>query len=264
MPDRSSLVQARLRCVGNTLAAEINGQESATVTDGTYADGFINIQGNGPAGVPLDLRLTHLSVSAVSPETSAQAARPVPSQRGTVLLADSFLDPDHGWLPRGAMSPTTTLEYASGAYRMARAQDADNYAVVTLPGVYSDTKLALDVEVSRGVLEVKCRVSRDGSWYVWRVVPSNRSYMLNRSTTAPTPSTITLAQDTNVSAINALGATNHLEFGCVGDLLSVSANGVSLAAVNDAAPQTGSIVVQAGGLPGRTEAVLHNLLLEQG
>jgi Protein kinase domain len=263
IPDRHSPLHIELRCIGDALSARISNRTIAVVHDATYRVGKSIVQANGPEGTPVDVRFTRVTAQPeTGPNTDAPPATP---KAGTVLLSDDFTDPDHGWLARTSFQgPGVTVGYGNGSYQLTRAQDTSvGYVYTSLPGTYGDVTLSIDATVDRGVLELKCRVDESGSWYAWRVTPQDQTSAIVRTRSKPNPETVVLASANRVTAINGPNTSNHLELSCVGDLISAKVNGTVVGSARDATFKSGLILLQSGGVPGPTEALLDNLVLAQ-
>jgi hypothetical protein len=243
-----------LACVGNTIAASINGTVVAAVQDGTYQTGAMSVGVSGAAGTS-EARFDNLVVTQRSPSEPPPAAPP-PPRPGAVLLADNFDDPTLGWLDASA--------YSGGEYAVRGA-----FAEWALPGSFADVTVAVDArlvgDTTNRAVAVYCRArSSEGGrlYYQFTVIPADGVFLLQRADSA---AGVALVGRTQSAAIRAGNATNRLELSCIGTTISAKINGTEVASVQDGTHTSGRVSIGAGpfGGAGAVDARFDNLVVTQ-
>lgn len=198
----------------------------------------------------------------------APEATPRPTGPGAVLFEDNFDDPTKATLPLGPSDPNTRSQgYVGGKYEIVNGltgQSVGTWVGPTIPGIYSDTSIAMDARVFGGPdtrsIVLTCRRQPAGNSGVWVAVrPQEQRFFIYRGDGAPSPF-ITLL-DQRSAAIRQGDVMNHLELSCVGNAMTLTINGVQVAQVQDSAFALGR---HAFGVAGTgSTARFDNLVLTQ-
>ncbi len=204
--------------------------------------------------VPL-LVLT-LACSALSgPELNAETIVPgiestllteVPEQvSANILFSDDFSDPDSGW--DRVQTDEGLTDYDNGQYRIFVNQVQHDYWAN--PGrSFTDVQVEADPTKAAGPDDndfgLICRYQDTENFYAF-LISSDGYYAIMKYSGG---SSEILGADAMLStdAVNQGNATNHLRADCVGDSLSLYANGELLHSVTDADFASGDVGLIAG------------------
>jgi hypothetical protein len=202
------------------------------------------------------LFLLTLACSALGgPEVSAETIVPaiesslqteVPTAvDSSVLFSDDFSDSDSGWDRVQAEEGIT--DYENGAYRIFVDQALHDYWAN--PGrSFGDVRVEVDATKIGGPdnndFGVICRYQDNNNFYAF-LISSDGYYAIMKYTGG---SSETLGTDGMLStdAVNLGASTNTVRADCVGDTLSLYANGTLLHSVSDAAFASGDVGLIAG------------------
>ena len=171
--------------------------------------------------------------------------RLLPSQSGKILFQDDFSDPSSGW-----NRVTTTkgqTDYADGVYRIF--VNEPNLDIWSMPGRnFDDVRIEVDALKVGGERDnrfgIICRAVSVDSFYTF-IVSSDGYYGIGKIK----------GQDYRLIGMDALQpsqairlgtALNHLRADCVGDRLSLYANGEKLVEVQDPEFASGDAGLIAG------------------
>jgi hypothetical protein len=260
----------QLACSGTTIAAAVNDQALARVTDGTYPQGRMALGIGADEGQTAVARFDNLRVTAGLPRGPAVPAAPAPppavgAEPGTVLLADDFEAPEAGALPSAASTAGQEQGYADGEYVLrVLARAATRF--VTVPLETRDAAIGVDArlvgEPADQRIAVGCRY-RGGpagvSGYLLFVEPRRGMFWLYRYDAArPT----LLAGPAASAAIQPGNARNRLELRCVGATITAVINGTEVATVADRTYTQGQFALGlASGTAAEAEARFDNLVV---
>ena len=168
-----------------------------------------------------------------------------PADGTNVLFSDDFSDPDSGW-PRVQQDDGVT-DYDNGQYRIFVDQSRHDYWAY--PGrSFTDVQVEADATKIGGPDDndfgLVCRYQDTENFYAF-LISSDGFYAILKYSGG---SSETLGSDSwpPSEAINQGAATNHLRADCIGDSLTLYANGQQLHAVSDSAFSSGDVGLIAG------------------
>jgi hypothetical protein len=251
-----------LTCAGDVIEASINGVIVASVQDSTYTYGRASF-GTFASNLTADAWFRHLRVVAAAPPpvTALPARGP-----GSVLLADSFDDPENGFLPRSISNAGQwTRGYEGGRYRLRKVDsEYDLLPVAFLPGVYDDTSLAvtaqLDGPVNDRFVSLECRIQTDNrSLYRLVVTPQSQSArLLRRDDEQLTDLVPSLFSE----AIRQGSEPNRIELTCAGSKLIATVNDTRVLEAEDATYRDGSLAIIASAPNATADAWFDDLVVK--
>jgi len=192
--------------------------------------------------------------------------RPSPAP-GDLLLTDTFDDPEKGLLPKSSPTSEYARGYEHGEYFIKKLDPQfTRLPLGTLPGVYADTKLAVDArlvgDTASRYVALECRRGTRG-WYRAYVDAEQGRFWLARWDEGNE----TLLTDRTASEAIARGnEVNHLELTCAGSLIALAINGVEVATVKDTTYLLGELALGASVFTtskGTVEARFANLAVYQ-
>jgi hypothetical protein len=243
---------------------------------GTYRI-YINSPFGEISDTPYELSVTlpdgALSVTTLQPVSAIIATTPQPvstagirvPQPGTVLLADNFDDPEHGWMPSGPVL-AGFVRYVDGEYQITKTDAAStHWPGATLPGVYTDSSIAMDVRFVAPVpanvmLRIGCRSNSPNGEYFGDIRPQHRTVDITRYDNYSQQ--VPLVAETPVSVIQR-DAPIHAELTCVGTTISLAVNGVLAVSTQDATYATGRHSIVAGLNGSTTDVRISHLVVTQ-
>lgn len=210
--------------------------------------------------------------------TPARAQEPndagnAPPQEGTVLITDTFDDPENGALPKVSPDPTRSrMGYAGGEY-VLRTFGAGN-ARASIPGTYSNYSVAVDAWIvgdsSDNLIEIGLRrretratdeAARVLGGKDYRMALQNgRSIVLRRW---DDPNGPVLAQIDLPSSFQPSDGRYHLELSATGRNIVGRVNGAVVAAVQDDTYQSGTAWIGVLSNSSTVEARFDNLVVTQ-
>jgi hypothetical protein len=258
-----------LSCLGNTIAASVNGTQVVTVQDSTYGLGQASITAGpmvpGMSVTTSDVRFDNLLVTGTPPPS------------GTELASDK-LTASTGILPTTFTLPASRGGYSQGEYQIVKTDPAANtLAIDSIPGNYPDVSIAIDVRLAsldrdsnagQGEL-IGCRYRRGlagndaVSGYELLFFPAQGIFNLARVDAGKVVS----LTNGPASGTPTLGVPHHLELTCFGDTLTASVDGKQVASVHDTTYSVGMTFIGAGVqtafLPGTVDARFSNVVLTQ-
>ena len=165
----------------------------------------------------------------------------------TVVLQDDFSNPASGWPQREYPDGIGSIGYADGGYRILVAS-ANTGIRVSHPrmGTLTDTQVEVDATKvggpDSGAAGIICRSPDVDNFYVAMTDVRGRYTIQKRKSGAY----ITLADWSGPSPAIRLGnGTNRLRFDCIGDRLTLYANGQKLAEVRDGEITPGRVFMTA-------------------
>lgn len=199
---------------------------------------------------------------------AALVARPALAD-GPTLLTERFDNWETGWLPPDSPAPDRYLRWYEGGEYAIRKVDPSWQSIPTaqVPGVFSDATIAVDVrlvgDTRARYVSLACRVSRDGlANYRLSVQPAEGRFLL----TERDDGVIVRQVGWQASpAIRRGNQSNRLHLACQGSTITASANGTTLATLQDATHPEGRLWIGAGSFAdsdaGETEARFGNLVV---
>jgi hypothetical protein len=178
---------------------------------------------------------------------------------GDVLLADHFGSAEFGCLPVASLEPARyRLEYRWGQYAIVLAETAaPRPAWVPVPGSYTDAELIVDAQVlgdgGDAKVQLCCR-SQDTpeSSYQIHVVPAAGRFALYRCDAGRLVALV----DWQESVALRRDRPNRLELSAAGTTVSVTINGLRVAAVRDETYAAGGIWIGASAPAGRAAEIV--------
>jgi hypothetical protein len=187
----------------------------------------------------------------------------VPS--GTVMLSEHFDDPTNALLPQVSPDPRFQFAYAAGEYVIRKLEVASDFVpLATVPGVYGDASVAVDVrlvgETAGRYVAVACRFTGTAEYTLLMEVQLGRLTLVRMDRGTPTP----LVEPVATTAINRGSQVNRVELRCVGDTITAVVNGTTVATARDSTYQAGLFYIAAGALNevfGTAEGRFDNLLV---
>lgn len=182
---------------------------------------------------------------------------------GIVLYQDDFSDPNSGWdRSNGADG---VADYADGSYRIAVLET--NYDIWATAGqTLSDVRIEVDTSKAGGPDDndfgAICRLTGSQDFYAF-LISSDGYYGIFKSNSEGFAA-ITGEGMLSSSAIHQGEATNRIRADCVGDTLTLFANGTQLQQVTDSELISGDVGLIAGTFsePG-TEMLFDNFIVYQ-
>lgn len=185
------------------------------------------------------------------------------AQPSPILYQDDFSDPNSGW--NRSQGQDGVADYADGSYRILVSEP--NYDIWATAGrQFSDAVLEVEASKTGGPDDndfgLICRLVAEGSFYAF-LISSDGYYGIFKSTPdgfAP----ITGEGMQSSSTIRQGEATNRVRADCVGDTLTLFANGEQLQQVTDTEFSAGDVGLIAGTFsePG-TEILFDNFAIYQ-
>jgi hypothetical protein len=186
------------------------------------------------------------------------------TQTPSILFSDDFSDPDSGW-PRFNEADYVD-DYFNGAYRMV--ENLDNTTSWVYPGEYSfsDVIIAVDATKNGGPDEndmgVICRFQDDDHFY-FGLVTSDGYYGLIKMLDGE----FSVLGSEYLEAsdfINPGSATNNIRMECIGDTLTLFANGQKLTQQTDTDYDRGNVglIIGTYDTPG-TDILFDNFTVQQ-
>jgi tetratricopeptide (TPR) repeat protein len=178
---------------------------------------------------------------------------------GDVLLADHFGSAEFGCLPVASPEPARyRLEYRWGQYAIVlNGPAAPRPAWVPVPGSYTDAGLVVDAQVlgdgATAEVQLCCR-SQDApdSGYQLHVAPAAGWFALYRCDAGR----LVALADWQESAALRRDRPNRLELSAAGATVTVTINGLRLAAVRDETYASGGIWIGASAPDGRAAEIV--------
>jgi hypothetical protein len=263
-----------LSCIGDVIAATINGIRVASGRDSTLSRGRLWL-GLGlfadwlPA--PGELRVAKLGVyrPPSEPGGARPAVSPTRSSGGDVLFADDATSSATGKLPRSTPDPRWTVEYRGGEYVLAKVDAAyEGLPSVPILGDFADATLRVDARLvgettgREVILTCRDQHSSHPSQYRLDVRTDDGSFVLARWDDGKETF---LAGWQKSGEIHRDEEANHLELSCVGDTISAKINGALVGSARDTTYQKGQMKIGTGvlatSLPGTAEVHFKNLVV---
>ncbi|MFN8521957.1 MAG: hypothetical protein U0821_02510 [Chloroflexota bacterium] len=208
---------------------------------------------------------TRATDSLLSSLSTASLARQA-TQLTSLQLLESFDDPTAAWCRDRAGTYPDGDEYRCDAGEwVMRGVLQPRFRWTVGVGNYVNASLAVDVRLAGGSelrgVRLSCRVQPDDSptEHTVFVQPALRRFEMGTFKDGEWRNRVGPAES---SEIKPGGETNHLELGCVGDRISLSANGNELGGFQDDSIVTGQTrigVASVGEVPLRVEARFDNL-----
>ncbi len=165
---------------------------------------------------------------------------------GSVLFQDDFSDPASGWLQGNDDQGLT--EYADGGMRIYVAKDVASELTLLEKMTFADARIEVDASKTGGPDDndfgVVCRYQDENNFYFLEISSDGYygigKYKDNKLTL------VSSEQMQSSDAIHQGTAANHLRVDCVGTTLTLYANGVQLASVEDYDFHAGSVGLIGG------------------
>ncbi len=242
-PDES-WIHLEMTCSGSIISAAVNGAQVAAVQDTTYTQG-LSWLGTGTfdgKDNPSTARFDNLVVTQAAPLTTLPAPPP-----GTLLFSEDFQNPDDGWMRNSPDDgASTTYSYENGEFVVRHPDPPEpSYFPASVPGVYLDASLAVDVYVANDpvgqVLALNCRENRAARSAIrLRVAPSAGQFAVDWRENDGTKTLLPWTRSPSI--VRDLG-TNHIELVCAGPWIAVRVNGDEIGAVRDPKPLPGRFYI---------------------
>jgi hypothetical protein len=264
-----------LLCAGRTIAARINDTWVASLQDDTYLEGPAQLlmgAFSGSSATP-DVRFDNLVVTQEADQVNIQIT-PVQHSPGTVLLRETFDNPQATRMPRSSADPTHYQRgIADGEYFLRTVDPKwDRIAPATLPGTFGNFVMAIDARVlspsDRRYVIVNFRVqsgqSGTSGFYRFLLEPFTQRYSLARWDSGK--QTLLAGGTKTSTAIKRGHEVNRIEIRTSGPSIEVLVNGTSLVQTQDSTYKDGFITIGAGAYsdtPRTVEARFDNLVVTQ-
>ncbi|HZD56561.1 MAG TPA: hypothetical protein VE136_07560, partial [Anaerolineales bacterium] len=235
-----------------TLAAQITQAAptqtplpTATQPPGTFTPTPTSIPLAGATVAPVETQ-PPVETPQVTETPAITATQPVPTSAGnfTVALQDDFT-PNTGWYT--SQGEDFGFEYAQGGYRIyVNIRSAPIWSIRQRD--YGDVRLEVDATQTGGPLDgyfgVVCRLDRDKRDYYALVISTDGTYGIAKSEN----NEYAFLEQGSAPAgvINSGESVNRVRGECLGDTLTLSANGQQLLQVRDDSFDSGWIGLIAG------------------
>jgi hypothetical protein len=192
--------------------------------------------------------LSLLALIALPCQVLFAPALPNGPPSGSVLFQDDFSDPSSGWARRSEAAQGS-LDYTGGVYRILVS--ADHLMLWSGPGLeFTDLRLEVDAMRVAGPEDddygFVCR-SQDPANFYFLAISSDGYYGIGKVVDG-VPGLIHAQAMAPNEAIRQGNAQNHLRADCIGEQLSLYANGTLLARVEDPDFRSGEAGLMAGTL----------------
>lgn len=168
-----------------------------------------------------------------------------PPEEAGVLYSDDFSDPNSGW--DRVQSDEGVTDYENGAYRIFVDQSQHDYWAN--PGrSFGDVRVEVDATKTGGPDDndfgLVCRYQDTENFYAF-LISSDGYYAILKYSGGTSESLGTDGMLSTV-AVNQGAATNHIRADCVGDTLTLYANGTRLHSTTDSQFTSGDVGLIAG------------------
>jgi len=185
-------------------------------------------------------------------------------QGPTILYQDDFSSNSSGWDVYSDESMTT--DYFDGGYHIM-VTTTQYYSWANPGKVFTDTRTEVDGKFLAGPQDAEmgliCRY-QDNSNFYFGIVAADGYYGIFKNLNGEFNLIGTESMSTSSKINQGLEATNQVRFDCVGDTLTLSANGEVLAQVKDSQFVSGDIGLIAGTYDvAGTDAWFDNLVVYQ-
>jgi hypothetical protein len=209
-------------------------------------------------------------VVACAPTSPAPTDANAPTPTVTPLpiaYQDNFDSTGSGWY--AGVFDAGEHSYSNGGYRVFVSNvDWYSWAVNPSAKVYGDIRVEVDAQKlsgpDSGEYGVLCRVDYEASSFYAGVVTSEGAYAIYKSINEGPIELIDMAAMGFSEAVTQGGTTNHIRLDCIGDTLTLYANGTQLVQVTDDTLPTGEAGVYSGTFdPGGTEILFDNFVVYQ-
>jgi hypothetical protein len=179
-----------------------------------------------------------LLIAACNASAAPQFGPLQPDSNAAVLFKDDFSDPNSGW--RRETGDKEVIDYLDGAYRIS---DLHSFALRRVPANQSFGDVRIEVDGARlgqlthSDLGVICRYTSGDNYYYLMINDRGEG----RIGLYQNGHQHKLLDDQASSAIKLGNEINHLRADCVGRTLTLYANGVKVASVDDASLDYGDV-----------------------
>lgn len=210
---------------------------------------------------PIVLLVMLLTACAPSPVQTAQPAEPTALP---VAYQENFDNTGSGWY--ADRFEAGEHSYQDGGYRIfLSSTDWFSWVVSPNAAVYDDVRLEVDARKIGGPdaneYGLICRVNYEASSLYAGVVTSDSQFAVYKSIDNGPLELIGMAAMGFSQAVSTGEETNHIRFDCVGDTLTLYANGTQLVQVTDTTLANGEIGLYSGTFdPANTEILFDNLV----
>jgi hypothetical protein len=238
----------RAECVGNWFVLSLNGRkllQAQDTSDNAYSTGGVGLW-TETTKAGFKALFKNFSMDDASHEQFAEP-QPVnaPPAMGKVAFQDDFSDSSTGW---PTQTGDITVEYAdSGGYHI-RFTQANTSTLSMLPDqTFDNVTIQTDVTKNDGsdqgsTFGIVCRAQDESNYYRF-IVGGDGAYGIIK--TRDGYQTWLAYAQLQPSAIQPGNDTNHLRADCIGNKLTLYANGVRLAQVTDNDFKSGQVGLQA-------------------
>jgi hypothetical protein len=182
-----------------------------------------------------------------------------------IAYQDNFDDTGSGWF--ADTFDAGEHSYQDGGYRIfISAVDWFSWVVNPSAAVYGDVQVEVDAHKLSGPdaneYGVVCRVDYDAGSLYAGVVTSDGQYAIYKSIDEGPLELVGMAAMGFSQSVNQGEATNHIRFDCIGNTLTLFANGTQLAQVSDDTLTSGEVGLYAGTSdPGNVEILFDNFVV---
>jgi hypothetical protein len=188
-----------------------------------------------------------------------------PGTDANVLLQDDFSDTGSGWDRSDADEAVT--DYADGAYRIYVASESYSAWANPNQGSYTDVSITVDARKVGGPDDnefgIICRHADPSNYYVG-TISSDGYFGFLRRVDGGSLELVGMDSMQPSDAINLGDASNSIRLDCVGNTLTLYANGTQLGSVTDSSHSSGDAGLYAGSfdVPG-TDILFDNFVVSQ-
>ncbi|MGD0611070.1 MAG: hypothetical protein ABSB41_06105 [Anaerolineales bacterium] len=187
----------------------------------------------------LVLMLVTLACS-FTPQTPSGQATPTTSN---ILFHDDFSDPSSGW--DHSSTQNGTADYTNGGYEIHITATSLYKWANPGKGFQNDVHLEVDATKLGGpdnnAFGVICRYQDSDNFYKFYISSDGYAGVIKEQSGNPTVISSADGKLQPVNGINQGALTNHIRVDCVGDTLTLYANGTQVATATDSSFQGGDV-----------------------
>lgn len=234
--------QIAVEMMGNHYSFFINGVQVDSITDDTFSGGRIGLIASSYSEPDVSVGFDNVLVRAPG-GARILPDMPQTTETGSVIFQDDFSQIDTNW----NLEPGDSVErnISNGEFTL-KIIDTQTDAWSTYPLELGDVSIEVDARKASGTdvnnYGVMCRYQDPDNFYFLQM-GSDGTYAITRYLNGENS---TLVDWTNSPDVRKGDATNHIRVDCVGDILSLYANGTLLASVQDNNLASGKFALAAG------------------
>ncbi len=234
--------QVAVEMMGNHYSFFINGVQVDSMTDDTFSGGSIGLIASSYSEPDVSVGFDNALVRSPGGERMMPNI-PQSDETGSVIFQDDFSQIDSNWNLEAGDGVERSI--SNGEFSLNVIKDQTD-AWSTYPLELGDVSIEVDARKAFGSdvnnYGVMCRYQDSDNFYFLQV-GSDGTYAITRYLNGENS---VLVDWTNSQNVRKGDATNHLRADCVGDILSLYANGALLASVQDDNLASGKFALGAG------------------